>query len=65
MLQTGPAYRFLHPGNKHAAEIATMALDLLAGSSIFVVPHRPTEKLQLRSGLLARNTEGSSLADIS
>ena len=27
-------------GNKHAAEIATMALDLLAGSCIFVVPHR-------------------------
>jgi len=38
-------------GNKHAAEIATMALDLLAGSSIFVVPHRPTEKLQLRIGI--------------
>ena len=29
-------------GNKHAAEIATMALDLLAGSCIFVVPHRCT-----------------------
>ena len=28
-------------GNKHAAEIATMALDLLSGSSFFVVPHRP------------------------
>ena len=35
-------------GNKHAAEIATMALDLLAGSSFFVVPHRPQDKLQLR-----------------
>ena len=50
-------------GNKHAAEIATMALDLLAGSCIFVVPHRcpcvlvkvsppypcrPLEKLLLR-----------------
>lgn len=35
-------------GNRHAAEIATMALDLLAGSSIFVVPHRPQEKLLLR-----------------
>jgi len=38
-------------GNKHAAEIGTMALDLLAGSAIFIVPHRPTEKLQLRIGI--------------
>ena len=38
-------------GNKHAAEIATMALDLLAGSSFFVVPHRPQDKLQLRIGI--------------
>ena len=35
-------------GNKHAAEIATMALDLLQGAAKFVVPHRPEEKLQLR-----------------
>ena len=35
-------------GNKHAAEIATMALDLMAGSGVFIIPHRPTEKLQLR-----------------
>ena len=35
-------------GNKHAAEIATMALDLLSGAAKFVVPHRPAEKLQLR-----------------
>ena len=38
-------------GNKHAVEIATMALDLLAGSSFFIVPHRPQDKLQLRSVL--------------
>ena len=38
-------------GNKHAAEIATMALDLLAGSSFFVVPHKPQDKLQLRIGI--------------
>ena len=38
-------------GNKHAAEIGTMALDLLAGSSVFVVPHRPEDKLQLRIGI--------------
>ena len=35
-------------GNKHAAEIATMALDLMAGSGSFIIPHRPDEKLQLR-----------------
>jgi len=28
-------------GNAHIAEIATMALDLLAGSVIFQIPHRP------------------------
>ena len=38
-------------GNKHAAEIATMALALLSGSSFFVVPHRPQDKLQLRIGI--------------
>lgn len=27
-------------GDKHAVEIATMALDLLSGSSSFVIPHR-------------------------
>ena len=42
-------------GNKHAAEIATMALDLLAGSAMFVVPHRPQDKLQLRSCSLFNN----------
>ena len=33
-------------GDKHAVEIATMALDLLSGSANFVIPHRPQEKLQ-------------------
>lgn len=37
-------------GNKHVTEIATMALDLLAASSIFQVPKRPGERLQIRSG---------------
>ncbi|KAG7204035.1 hypothetical protein KM043_001894 [Ampulex compressa] len=37
-------------GNKHVSEIATMALDLLAASSVFQVPKRPGEKLQIRSG---------------
>ncbi|XP_060523060.1 uncharacterized protein LOC132700024 [Cylas formicarius] len=37
-------------GNKHVAEIASMALDLLAGSKHFKIPHRKSEKLQIRSG---------------
>uniref|UniRef100_A0A0C9QND4 guanylate cyclase n=1 Tax=Fopius arisanus TaxID=64838 RepID=A0A0C9QND4_9HYME len=37
-------------GDKHVSEIATMALDLLAASSIFQVPKRPGERLQIRSG---------------
>lgn len=32
------------------SEIATMALDLLAASSVFQVPKRPGERLQIRSG---------------
>ena len=32
-------------------EIATMALDLLAGSVLFKIPHRPSETLQIRSGV--------------
>jgi len=38
------------PGDKHVSEIATMALDLLAASSVFQVPKRPGERLQIRSG---------------
>ncbi|XP_026674281.1 uncharacterized protein LOC108630979 isoform X2 [Ceratina calcarata] len=37
-------------GDKHVSEIATMALDLLEASSIFQVPKRPGERLQIRSG---------------
>ncbi|XP_066139869.1 uncharacterized protein [Euwallacea fornicatus] len=37
-------------GNKHVSEIASMALDLLAGSKHFKIPHRKSEKLQIRSG---------------
>ena len=37
-------------GDKHVTEIATMALDLLAASSVFQVPKRPGERLQIRSG---------------
>ncbi|XP_012256293.1 receptor-type guanylate cyclase daf-11 isoform X2 [Athalia rosae] len=38
-------------GDKHVSEIATMALDLLAASTIFQVPRRPGERLQIRSGV--------------
>ncbi|GJQ80048.1 hypothetical protein Trydic_g19336 [Trypoxylus dichotomus] len=38
-------------GNKHISEIASMALDLLAGTSQFKIPHRKTERLQIRSGI--------------
>ena len=38
-------------GNKHASEIASMALDLLAGSSQFKIPHRKSEMLQIRCGI--------------
>lgn len=38
-------------GDKHVSEIATMALDLLAASSVFQVPRRPGERLQIRSGV--------------
>ncbi|XP_065346334.1 guanylate cyclase 2G [Cloeon dipterum] len=38
-------------GRKHVSEIATMALDLLAGSSVFAIPRRPGERLQIRSGI--------------
>lgn len=38
-------------GNKHVSEIASMALDLLAGSSQFKIPHRKSEKLRIRSGI--------------
>ncbi|CAH1405097.1 unnamed protein product [Nezara viridula] len=38
-------------GKRHVSEIATMALDLLEGSTLFLIPHRPTERLQIRSGV--------------
>lgn len=41
---------FFFKGDKHVSEIATMALDLLAASSVFQVPKRPGERLQIRSG---------------
>lgn len=37
-------------GNRHALEIALMALDLIARTMTFSIPHLPTEKLQVRVG---------------
>ncbi|XP_071538925.1 uncharacterized protein [Panulirus ornatus] len=38
-------------GKDHAAEIASMALDLLHATENFVVPHMPGERLQIRIGI--------------
>ena len=38
-------------GDRHGSEIGTLALDLLAGSALFVIPHRPKERLLLRVGV--------------
>lgn len=37
-------------GSKHVSEIASMALDLLAASTQFKIPHRKSETLRIRSG---------------
>ena len=33
------------------SEIASMALDLLAGSVVFQIPHRPNARLNIRMGI--------------
>ncbi|XP_024082931.1 soluble guanylate cyclase gcy-35 isoform X2 [Cimex lectularius] len=38
-------------GKRHLSEIATMALDLLDGSTLILLPSKPTERLQIRSGV--------------
>ncbi|KAF0299083.1 Atrial natriuretic peptide receptor 2 [Amphibalanus amphitrite] len=38
-------------GKDHAAEVASMALDLLHATENFVVPHMPGERLQIRIGI--------------
>ncbi|XP_033638066.1 atrial natriuretic peptide receptor 1-like [Asterias rubens] len=38
-------------GSRHAAEIGSMALDLLSSVKSFRMRHRPSEQLQLRSGM--------------
>ena len=39
------------PGDRHVSEIASMALDLLAGSVVFQIPHRPNARLNIRMGI--------------
>lgn len=41
----------LLPGKDHAAEIASMALDLLHGTENFIIPHMPGERIQIRMGV--------------
>ncbi|XP_045210469.2 atrial natriuretic peptide receptor 1-like isoform X2 [Mercenaria mercenaria] len=38
-------------GNKHAGEIATMALNLLSSVTTFKIRHRPNQQLQMRIGI--------------
>ena len=38
-------------GNKHAGEIATMALNLLSSTRDFTIQHLPNKRLQLRIGI--------------
>ena len=38
-------------GNRHAAEISSLALDLLSSVKSFKIRHRPSERLQLRTGI--------------
>ena len=38
------------PGEEHVSEIAAMALDLLAGSVVFHIPHKPNKRIQIRMG---------------
>lgn len=38
-------------GDRHADEIAKMALDLVAAVRQVAIPHMPTQRLQLRAGI--------------
>ncbi len=38
-------------GDRHAGEIASMALELLAASQQFRIPHRPEMRLEIRAGV--------------
>ncbi|XP_064116798.1 uncharacterized protein [Macrobrachium rosenbergii] len=54
LVYTPPVYKIMSHtglGKEHAAEIASMALDLLHATENFVVPHMPGERLQIRIGI--------------
>ena len=38
-------------GDKHASEIASLALGVLRGTSMLVIPHKPEEQLLIRMGI--------------
>lgn len=38
-------------GNRHAGEIASLALHLLSAIQNFQIPHKPNERLKLRIGI--------------
>lgn len=49
-------------GDSHAAEIAGMALHLIAGvTQDFVVPHRPNHKIELRVGIHSGESLGVNM----
>ena len=50
-------------GNKHAGEIAAMALNLLRCVKDFTVPHMKTKKVQLRIGIHTGNSTGFCLEE--
>lgn len=54
MIFTTPCYKLMsvkNDGKGNAAEVATMALDLLHATENFVVPHMHGERLQIRIGI--------------
>ena len=38
-------------GNRHAGQIASVALELIAACEKFKIPHRPNTKLEIRAGM--------------
>ena len=47
----GLAIEIVGPGDQHVVEVASMALDLLASSVVFQIPHRPSAKLNIRMAI--------------
>lgn len=47
----GLPFLFFSTGNRHAAEIADMSINLLCGIRCYTIPHRPDEKLEIRVGV--------------